>query len=292
MTYQTRDLTVAFRLADGSSFDAQGDDTYTAPGLRVSAKISRVGTGGMDTGLITTWGLPPSVMNPLSTLGKPLLSGRNNTITLSAGANGGSTSVVYVGIIAQAYVDGANQPSVGFVVQGSTALLAATQTIPPSTFPGSVDVATVISGLANQAGAAFQNFGVQSQINSPYLWGSALDQAKQIAEASHAVLIIDQNTWIIWPQNGGRAPDQIPLISPDTGLVGYPAYTDSGIVLTTLFNPQIAFGGYIKVQSSIPNACGVWQVFNATHELESQTPGGKWFTTLECSKLGTEGRNE
>lgn len=288
MSYQSRELVVEFQLFDGTSFDKTGDNTLTASGLRVSATVQRIGVGGLDNASITVWGLPPATMNALSTLGKPLLSGRNNLVTLSAGTDGQAFSTVYIGAIQSAFFNGANQPDVGLVIQSCATLLAATQPVPPSSFSGSADVATIISGLAVQAGAGFQNFGVTAQLNSPYLHGSALDQAKQAAKAAGISFIVDNNVWTIWPQGGANGA-LVPLISPDTGLVGYPAWTDSGIVLTTLYNPQIRFGQQVQVKSSIQRACGTWYTFNVTHELESQIPNGKWFTTIECSVLGANG---
>jgi hypothetical protein len=287
VSFESRNLTVEFQLFDGTSFDSSGDNTYTAAGLRVSATVERIGIGGLNSAQITVWGLPPAIMNQLSTLGKPLLAGRNNLVTLTATSGGGTPSTVYIGTILTAYVDGVGQPSVGLVITSCATLLVATRPLSPSSFPSSVDVATLIQNLATQAGVGFLNFGVTAQINSPYLHGSAWDQAKQIAEATQTALVFQNNQFVIWPLNSGNSPSLIPLISPDTGLVSYPAFTDVGLVLTTLFNPQIQFGGYVKVQSSIQRACGTWQVFNTRHDLESQMlSNGKWFTYLECHVLG------
>lgn len=287
MSLATRDLTVEFQLFDGTSFDSAGDNTYTASGLRVSATVSRFGGGARSTASITVWGLPPAIMNRLSTLGKPLLSGRPNLVTLTATSGGGTPSTVYIGSIQSAFVDGSTQPSVGLVVSSVSTLLVATRPLPPSSYPGSVSVATVIQSLATAAGLGFQNFGVTAQINTPYLHGSAWDQAKQIAEATQTALVYQDQQFVIWPLSAGNNPTQIPLISPDTGLIGYPAFTDTGLVLTTLYNPQIQFGAFVKVQSSLQRACGTWQVFNVTHELDAQMlTSGRWFTRLECSILG------
>lgn len=292
MSLQTRELTVQFSLFDpatpgGATFDATGDNTLTASGLRVSASIKRVGVGGMDTATISVWGLPPSITNKLSTLGKPLLSGNPNYLTLFTEVDGQRTTA-YIGPILASYVDGRNQPSVPLVVTCNQSLLDATRTIPPTSFPGNVDVASAIQGLAVQAGKTLQNFGVTTQLGSQYLCGSAWDQAKQIAHAAGIVLIHDDTNsqWAIWPQSGARNPTNIPMISPATGLKDYPVWSDASMLVETLYNPQIQFGGYVQVQSSVQRACGKWLVFNAGHELESQVFNGKWFTSLELSVIG------
>jgi len=39
-------------------------------------------------------------------------------------------------------------------------------------------------------------------------------------------------TLIIWPKGGSRG-GSIPLVSRDTGMIGYPSYTQNGIVVST-----------------------------------------------------------
>jgi hypothetical protein len=75
-------------------------------------------------------------------------------------------------------------------------------------------------------------------------------------------------------RNGGT----VPLISPATGLVGYPTYSDMGITIKTLFNPFIRLAQLVTVESSLAFANGSWGAYYVRHELESQTPNGKWFT--------------
>jgi hypothetical protein len=42
----------------------------------------------------------------------------------------------------------------------------------------------------------------------------------------------------------------------------------------------------MQITSSITPACGTWTVLKVEHDLEAETPGGKWFTTLEATTLG------
>ena len=70
-------------------------------------------------------------------------------------------------------------------------------------------------------------------------------------------------------------------------MVGYPSVgVKNSIRLRTLFNPAIAFLSQIKVESVIGPANGTWTVNMLSHELESETPGGAWFTDLEALPPG------
>jgi hypothetical protein len=96
---------------------------------------------------------------------------------------------------------------------------------------------------------------------------------------------VDRDILAIWPKNSYR-PGTGALISPTTGLVGYPAFTDIGIVVTVLFNPAIKYGALIEVQSSLTPACGKWAIYGMQHELESQTVGGSWFSRISATDQG------
>jgi hypothetical protein len=39
-------------------------------------------------------------------------------------------------------------------------------------------------------------------------------------------------------------------------MVGYPAYTSTGVIVRSIYNPSIGFGHKIEVQSDLQDACG------------------------------------
>ena len=83
----------------------------------------------------------------------------------------------------------------------------------------------------------------------------------------------------------------------DTGMVGYPSYssgTFQGLAVTTIFNPLLRIAGLVEIQSGLSLASGadmnwssgIWNVFDICHVLESETPGGKWFTQFNAFPQG------
>ena len=71
-------------------------------------------------------------------------------------------------------------------------------------------------------------------------------------------------------------------------MVGYPQHTANGISVQTLFYPQIANGTRIEVDSVLKPANGQWTVYNVGHEISAETPGGPWFTRVDCNAFGAE----
>lgn len=286
MALVKRHIRVSFTLGAGSFGDGKGD-TFTVEGLRTSATIVRAGAIMAECNL-RIMGMPLDIMNKLTILGSPLIDGRNNTITVEAGTSTTGLAVVFQGIIQEAWIDARNMPQVGFIVMARTGLIAALKPVPPTSYKGSIEIALAMSGIAGQLGLQFENGGVAGVIADPYLHGCLADQARDLAQAAHCNFVIDHDVLAIWPLDGVRK-GAIPVISPDTGMVGYPLRTQTGFSVQSLFNPSINFGGAIQVESDITQANGAWAVYSLTHDLEAETPGGKWFTLIDCNLFGKGG---
>ena len=288
MSYAKRAITATFTLgaqAKPPTFTASGGagNTVTAQGLRIQAIISQDGGPGQVNASLRIFGMPMSVMNQISTMGKSTVQTNFATsVSISAGEVGGTMSAVFQGHVQQAWVDAASLPDVALVAMAFSSLAdQMNPAVAPTSYAGMVDAAVILQGLATQMGRRFENNGVSVMLSNPYYPGTAMQQAQRCAEAAHINMLDDGGTLAIWPIDGAR-DGAVPMISPETGMVGYPAYTQAGLDVTTLYNPAIRCGGQVKIQSSITPACGVWPVSAVEHTLESETPGGAWFTRAKC----------
>lgn len=256
-----------------------GANTVLATGLRIHASISVTPENAMPHAHVRIYGLTLDVMNQLSTTGKTLPEANGNSITVKAGDQTG-TSVVFTGTIKRAEIDANGLPEVALVVTAFTGADAAMRPVAPTTYSGTVDAATVLAGIATKAGYKFENNGVSAMLAYPYYPGTARDQALACARHADCCILFDKGIMAIWPRNGSRG-GAVPLISADTGLVGFPSSCEQGgISLTTLYNPSIVANGRVQVQSALTRANGTWQVISTEHELQSETPNGAWFTHL------------
>jgi hypothetical protein len=265
---------------------------------------------------LTVSGMTLSNMNALTTLGLNVSAVRKNTVTVEAGDVPTGLATVFQGQIREAWADFSGMPNVVFRVQADGAGLETVKPIPPTTFNGLTDVVTILRGLATQAKWGFQNDGVTAHLIDPYLPGTIYDQMRTVVEHTGINMLPGPPTMVIWPKGGARG-GSVPIVSPDTGLIGYPTFTQSAIQLTTLFNPGIGFGQKIQVKSSVkipnqflrpsgsglsaqanpelntPSAAtvagrpmasdGMWQVISLSHTLESETPSGQWHSRILAS---------
>lgn len=287
-SYKERAINCTISLGEGA-FGTSGQNSVKLSGLRVSATIQKRGPPSFDTAEITIYGLPPTIMNQVSTLGIPLPMTRpKNTVLLEAGDVGGTMAVVFFGEIGNAWQDLDGMPETFFQIVCWTGAVPAMAPVSPISVEGGADVATMMSGIARTMGYSFENSGVQAQLANPYFAGTALEQAHKLATAANIELYIDSGTspptLAIWPKTGTRN-GTIPVISPESGLIGYPKFRDYGMDFRCLFNPSLRVGGTIQMQSSIKPASGLWYVNGPlTYQLSAQLPGGPWFCAASCGR--------
>ena len=280
MSFTEKLINVQLNLASGN-FQG-GGNTTSVTGLRVSATIIVNGGIASGTAEIAIYGLPLETMNQMSTIGTQYNRQDQNKIALYAGDAEGGMNLVFNGIIHTAYVDAQSMPQVAFRISAvPSGVYWAVKPVPPISMKGPQDVATMMKSLASQMGLQFENSGVNVKLVNPYYGGSPWTQAVRIMKHANIEMVVQKGKMAISPagtprQGGGT------LISPQTGMVGYPAYEQASIIVRCLFNPSIECNQTVQIQSDLTPANGTWTVNRIVYELESHMPGGKWFQTLKC----------
>jgi hypothetical protein len=279
MTFARKEIEVTISLGTGQ-FGETGANTVTLSGLRVKADIQQFGGNAMPQVQLRIFGLPMQMINQLTTIG-PINSSimYQNSVLIAAGDEGSALTTIYSGTIWQAWGDFNQMPDASLNIVALGGLAASLKPVGASSYPSSADVGTIMQSLATTAGFGFVNSDVSVQLSNPYFPGTALAQIRACARAANINFAIDNGTLHIWPKGNARN-GTTPLISPATGLVGYPAFSSNGLMLTTIFNPDVVIGGMIQVQSSLTPACGQWIATQISHSLESETPDGQWFTHI------------
>jgi hypothetical protein len=278
MAFSQKKITVEFDLANGQF--AGGGNMAEVSGLRVSANIVTTGQGS-GTAEISIWGMPLSLMNQLSTVGTQFNQQTKNNIAVLAGDAETGQNLVYSGNIIYAYVDAQAMPDVCFRVSSSPGAFPAVKPIPPLSIQGSGDASQMMKSLAGQMGFSFEDAGVKVKLANPYYPGTAWTQALAIARDGGFNFGVDRGTMVITPPGKARAGDAV-MISPQTGMVGYPMFEQAQVIVRALFNPAVKFMGLVQIQSDLTPACGTWQVTRLEYQLEAMMPHGKWFMLLAC----------
>ncbi|MDQ0395181.1 baseplate hub protein [Labrys monachus] len=282
MAFSQKRISIQLQLANGQFHG--GGNTATIEGLRCSCHIVNKGGADQSDATAAIFGLPLDLMNQLSNVGTQYNRDFLNTVVIRAGDSSGMDTV-YEGQIFSAFVDAMSMPQVCFRISAKPNIYDQVKPVKPTSIKGSADVAGMMSNLAKQMGLAFEGNGVNVKLANPYYYGSAWMQAMQIAEHAGIEWIVDKGTLAI-SMPGKPRQGSTPLISKETGLVGYPAFNETEIILRALYNPAVRYGGDIEVKSDLTPANGKWIVKLIEYDLESQMPGGSWFMTIIAYPIG------
>lgn len=299
MSFLQRQIAISIALAQNTqtnqpnTFAESGTNQVNIQGLRTSVQVRDAGSL-ISTATVKIWGLTPSLMNQLSSLGLVLNLVPKNIIAISAGNSGGQLSTIFKGTIWNAYGDYSGQPDVPFVMTCNQAGANNIISSLPTSYPNPFSVATAMSNLASKMGLGFAANGVSVMLPRLYLSGSPLVQARKLADAANVDIGFspDGNTLEITTKTGSRQNQTMVKINKQTGMIGYPAFTQQGIIVKTLFNPQLAFKQNVEVDSivlsSISNVQAAkgqpfptqWTINKLDLDLDAYLPRGQWMSTI------------
>lgn len=291
MAFVQRQIIAQFDLGEGT-FGTSGSTRLTLEGLRMSVSVNQPGIPTLAHLSAEIYGMTLSQMNQLSTLGQVVGTVRKNTITILAGDADAEPSVIFTGTIFDAWGDFNSAPDVPFRVNAQAGLLESVAPYNSTNPKGAVAAADLLKQFAAswQGGMPFENNGVSTILQDPHFYGSLKNQIFSCLQQSRACWNGgDGGVFAVWPVNGWRKSQSIPEISSKTGMVQYPTFTQNGMVVRSIFFLGIQFGSLVSVKSTLklpltPN--GPWQVAGITLDLQTLTPHGDWFMTLNLVPPG------
>jgi len=263
-------------------FQFSGDESgdLVASGFRAIANI-QAGQGRIGVqAQVKIWGMTLPQMNAYCAKIPTNLGLNQYTLTVSAGDLDGNLVEVVNGNIFASFIDLNDSPDSSFAASVAGIYTASNPTSATSQ-QGTQNAEDLISSICRGAGFKFVNNGAHFVLRNPSVYGSALDQIERIAQAAGFAWLWDGSTFYIWPQTG-NVDDTIVKVGPSTDpvMVGYPKYWAQGIIVTTLFNPEIHLGRRIEVTGSVlTKANGVWNIVGVQHNLATMMNKGPWFTT-------------
>jgi len=279
-----KDLKFIITLGTGT-FGSNSKDQVIIQGFRASVNIDKAGGVQMGTLRAKIYGVKQSDMNSVTTVGYRVEI-LPSVIEVFA-IDGPIETLVFGGNIVNAWADYANMPDVFLHIQAQAANHNMLKPAKARSFKGAVDVATVMEQISKEMGYTFENNGVNVKVVDLSMNNTNMEQAKYLAETAGIDLYLDDKTLAITPRNAPRKTLSIPEMSATSGMIGYPTFDGFGVNFSTLFNPSVTFGGLIKITTKeVQRAEGEWVVASMSHDLESQTPGGKWFTTVRGNASG------
>lgn len=285
MSIAEKIIRVSIKLEqEKDAWDAKGNDTLVAEGLRTSCQINYGNGALMPSAKIKIYGLKLESMMKLLRVKWNTEQAMLNLVQVEAGT-AGDMAVVYTGNITFAYPEMGGAPDVCLVIESHTAVLWQLKPVAPLSHDGEVDVAAAIETVCKRMGRRFENNGVHKRISNQYLDGTELEKIRRLAASADIDVYIDNETVAITEKGQPRAID-VPVLSPSTGMIAYPVPDLQGVKLRCLYDKALRFGGLIEISGSQIAQCnGRWRVFGISIDLEAKTPGGKWFADIKAANV-------
>ena len=161
-------IQVTITLGAGKTF-SNGKDSLTLEGIRVSVNIDMGGTFMGGNMRVRIFGLSQSDMNQLTYFAwmpQPQL-GPPNRISVTA-VDGEQTTLVFTGMIIQAYGNYQAMPEVFLDIQATATQAAQLVSVTPLSVASDTTIATIMGKLAKQMGFTFENNGVDIAAYIPF----------------------------------------------------------------------------------------------------------------------------
>jgi hypothetical protein len=279
MSFVKRVVNVQFKvLADGVV------TTLDLEGYRVELQLNSVVDALAVTAMhMRIYGMRDTDMSQLAVDPSLGLAIKNGSIIVNAGDDLDGIRQVFSGTISQAFIDYTGVPDVALDIYAVAGGINSALSAAPSNYPMNSDVSTIAKGLCVQMGLTFNpKNNVTVKTGKIYLSGSLNDQLFSLLYQTRTLGSIDKDVLTIWPA-GGISDDNISLYSPESGMVGYPTFTQTGIAVRVLFDANSGIGRQVSIKSSIPKANQTWYVYRIIHTLTTLTPDGAWFTDLDLT---------
>lgn len=268
------------------AFTTDGKNKLSASGLRMNVEVT-YGNGSITPrAQIRVFGLPVEAMNKLLRIKWTQVTALRNTVQIDAGDQGSELSTVFKGGITFAYPDFSGAPDVSLVMVAQSAVLEVMTPVAAESYEGAQDVALIIGNICQRIGYTFENNGVTTKLTDVYLCNTDINKIREVASMADIDLYIENGSIAI-ANKGQPRTLKIPVISPTTGLIGYPSPDMYGVRFGCFYDPLVRFGGMVRIKDSLIEYCNAdWQVYGINITLETEQDGGRWFMEVSAKARG------
>ena len=278
--------TIRTTITLGKGTFGGGGNSKIIEGLATDVDITKPGLPEKNSASVSIANISLADMEQMTFLAFQPLQSLKNLITIEVGEQGKTLATVFKGEITSAYADYGSVPDVEFKIEALSGGYAAQIGAKPISVKGNAKAADLIKQFAKEIGYTFKNEGVAASVRNAVFNGSPIEKARSVAAEVGAELLIDDDSMILMPYDKPRSGGAV-LLTPETGLIGYPSFTSDGISFSCFFNPNLKQGGQVKIESIVPRASGDWKITKLSHKLTAyRTGGGSWYSSVDAAYIG------
>ncbi|EPY2885290.1 hypothetical protein ACXC90_002382 [Salmonella enterica subsp. enterica serovar Ouakam] len=278
--YVKRSLKFEF-VNETSSFDDAGNNTISIENARATVSCQSSGNLFGTQVSVSIFGLGLDMLAALSAKAMGFFGTDTERISMKIFVE---NTAIFVGYMTSSIANMNSVPNTALMITATANADLQNKTASPFSFSGSTPVTSVINAICKAGGYSPNMVGLEGKvISNPHYEGSVFDQLRALCDDLSISMSITPPTISFWPQNATK-DDVKPLISPEYGLIGYPVFSNGGVMFQTQFSTLLTTGRDIELQTTVPHASGMYKLTSVTHELSSWVDGGPWHSVCIANR--------
>ncbi|MBJ4953362.1 hypothetical protein JGF37_00260 [Salmonella enterica subsp. enterica serovar Goldcoast] len=285
--YSERSLKFEF-ISEPLPFDESGNNKISISNCRATVSCQSSGNLFGTQATVSLYGLSLDLLSSLSSKAQGLFGSNSEKISMQIFV--GETAI-FTGFMTSSIANMNSVPNSALTITATASADLQNKVASPFSFNGPTPVKDVISAICKAGGYSPYIIGLDGLVvTNPHYEGSVFDQLQSICDSVEIAMSIAPPTISFWPQK--RVKDGVvPLISPEHGLIGYPIFSNGGVMFQTQFSTLLTTGRNIKLVTSLPHASGTYKLTSVSHELSSWMPDGPWHSVCIANRILNEGDN-
>ncbi|HFX7230514.1 TPA: hypothetical protein ACIFST_000049 [Citrobacter farmeri] len=285
--YNQRSLRFEF-ANETSSFDEKGNNKISISEVRSTVSFQSAGNLFGTQVNVSLFGLSMELLASLSSKAMGLFGSDTERISMKIYV--GDTAI-FVGYMTSSIANMNTAPNSALMITATANADLQNKPSPPFSFNGATPVTSVITAICKAAGYSPYITGLDGIVaTNPHYEGSIFNQLEKLCDDFEIAMSVASPTITFWPQNE-KKDDVMPLISPEYGLIGYPIFSNGGVMFQTQFSTLLTTGRNVKLITSLPHASGTYKLTSVSHELSSWMPDGPWHSVCIANRILNEGEN-
>ncbi|EFH7990516.1 hypothetical protein KZ555_004108 [Escherichia coli] len=271
---------------ESSAFDKNGNNKISIRNVKSTASLNFVtGRGGAQAD-ISLYGLGIERLADISGKADGIV-GEGQKLNVEVFAD---DSLVFSGTMLSSIANMNSAPESSLMITASSNVDLQNMAARPFTAQGTQSVEDVISSICASAGyeAVFNNVKGMTTSGSPHFEGSVFEQLYRVCSDYGLAMSATPPTKVeFWPSEKNR-DDVIPFISREYGLVGYPVFSNGGLMFQTQYSSLLCIGRYVDIKTELPHASGRYKLTSVRHELSSWMPNGSWHSICIAARTAEQ----
>lgn len=291
--YQIRRAQIVVTIQRPDTSGNVQPQTYTFEQHRMRIQVRQ---GGKQYGnaKMQVFGVPLATMNQIARLWLEALTPQNTDTVQINVWDGQGFVPFFSGVITWSAVNASQMPQVYLDIEANAAMRGMNATASPYANPGPVALTSALGAIAEPAGLTV-NFDASAQDYQLVQQRAVGTPVQQITQVMNQ---FPNLTWFINLQQLVVRDALAPLDSPavrvasDTGMIGYPVYSTSGLTVSMIFDPRVRPGLALDVETEFDFVNRtVWVASVLAHTLDVNLPGGQWLTQVAANSFGPKGND-